>query len=205
MHDLYNKLYLERHQHKTLYDSTKAYNLSSTQDDVERRMKKYIKENFDVLDTVELPEGDDDAAWDKMFDAYKTKTHQNTEEAWNQIINQYQRTHEEEELPFKTIGEFINDYFADGDEGHMCAIDKDVPKYFYYKGKKFQIDFSLLDSVHKHVLDYKKENNHTIEEALMHFTHIGENHFDPDHGHEHDGDHHLMQKKKEKESTKLRW
>lgn len=141
MHDLYNKLYLERHQHKTLYDSTKAYNLSSTEDDVERRMKKYIKENFDVLDTVELPEGDDDAAWDKMFDAYKTKTHQNTEQAWNQIINQYQRTHEEEELPFKTIGEFINDYFADGDEGHMCAIDKDVPKYFYYRGKKFQIDF----------------------------------------------------------------
>jgi hypothetical protein len=30
----------------------------------------------------------------------------------------------------------------------------------------------------------------------MHFTHIGENHFDPDHGHEHAGDIHLMESKK---------
>lgn len=44
-------------------------------DDVEERMRKYVAENFDELDSVELPEGDDDAAWDKMFDAYKEKTH----------------------------------------------------------------------------------------------------------------------------------
>lgn len=101
-------------------------------------MEKYIKENFDVLDKVDLPYGDDNAAWDKMFDAYKEKTQQNDEQAWNQIIHQYQRTHEQiDELPFKTINELIDDYFADGDDGHLCEIDKDVPKYFYYKGKKF--------------------------------------------------------------------
>ena len=48
----------------------------------------------------------------------------------------------------------------------LCTIDKDVPKYFYYKGKKFQIDFTILDTVHKHVLDYKKENNHTNKNTV---------------------------------------
>ena len=45
-------------------------------------MKEYINKNFTGLD-VEIPEDDQDGAWDKMFDSYKEKTHQNTEEAWN--------------------------------------------------------------------------------------------------------------------------
>lgn len=41
----------------------------------------------------------------------------------------------------------------------------------------------------------------------MHFTHIGENHFDPDHGHEHAGDLHLMENKGKdsKKPEKLKW
>lgn len=106
MHDMYNKLYLEKHRSKSLMESTTG--IMGRNEDIEQRMRQYVENNFDALDAVEIPEGDDDAAWDKMFDAYKTKTHQNTEEAWNQIIHQYQRTHdEEEELPFKTIGELI--------------------------------------------------------------------------------------------------
>lgn len=65
-----------------------------------------------------------------MFDAYKFKTHKTEDEAWDEIINQYQRTHqdeEEEELPFKTIGELIHDYFETGEDGHVCEIDKEVP------------------------------------------------------------------------------
>ena len=78
-------------------------------------------------------------------------------------------------------------------------LDKEVPKYFYYRGKKFQIDFSLLDDVHEHVMDFKRENGQTVEEALEHFAHVGGNHFDPDHGHEHVGDHHMVTKPKKEE------
>ena len=85
MHDLYNQLYLEKHRSKTLAAAAGAA-VGHSQEDVERRMKKYIEDNFDVLDRVDLPEGDEDAAWDKMFDAYKEKTHQDDEGAWNQII-----------------------------------------------------------------------------------------------------------------------
>ena len=58
--------------------------------------------------------------------------------------------------------------------------------------------------MHAHVLEYKQENKHTIEDALMHFKYIGESHFNPDHGHEHLGEHHLVQKKKT-EDEQLRW
>ena len=166
-------------------------------------MQEYIERNFDGLDAVELPEGDENAAWDKMFDAYKEKTHQTENEAWDEIIHQYQRTHphqEEEELPFKTIAELIHDYF-ETDENHVCELDKEVPQYFYYKGKQFKIDFTILDDVHKHVMDFKKENGQSVDEALAHFTHVGENHFDPDHGHDHVGDHHLMDKPKKEEKN----
>lgn len=157
MHELYNKLYLEKHQ---AHATVKALGNLTPMDDVERRMQEYIANNFDGLDKVEVPEGDDDAAWDKMFEAYQQKTHKNEDEAWSEIIHQYQRTHEEEEeLPFKTIGELVHDYFATGEDGHMCELDKEVPKYFYYKGKKFQIDFHILDDIHEHVMEFKKENN----------------------------------------------
>ena len=102
----------------------------------------------------------------------------------------------------------IHDYFNDGQDGHECLLDKDVPKYFYYKGKKFQIDFNLLDSVHEHVLDFKRENGHSVKEALEHFAHVGEKHFDPDHGHEHVGDHHMISSKKDekkKEPKVMTW
>ena len=42
-----------------------------------------------------------------------------------------------EERPFKTIEELVEDYFNDGESGHLCHLDKEVPKYFYYKGMKF--------------------------------------------------------------------
>lgn len=100
-------------------------------------------------------------------------------------------------MPFKTIAELIHDYFADGEDGHMCTLDKEVPQYFYYKGKQFKIDFNILDDVHNHVLDYKKENNQTIEEALDHFTFVGTKHYDPDHGFEQTGEDHLIKNKKE--------
>lgn len=136
-----------------------------------------------------------------MFHAYQERTHQTEQEAWDSVINHYQQTRQEEdeELPFKTIGELIHDYFADGEDGHACMLDKDVPKYFYYRGKKFQIDFNLLDEVHAHVLDFKRENGQTVEEALEHFAHVGGSHFDPDHGHEHVGDHHMISKPKQQE------
>lgn len=57
-------------------------------------------------------------------------------------------------------------------------------------------------------MEFKRENKQTVEEALEHFAHVGENHFDPDHGHEHVGDHHMIQKPKKEEKKKkkgLQW
>lgn len=51
-------------------------------------------------------------------------------------------------------------------------------------------------------MDFKKENGQTVEEALEHFTHVGGNHFDPDHGHEFYGDTHLVKNTKEEEAKK---
>lgn len=75
MHDLYTKMYMEKHQAHTHVESLSNYQIN-TLEDVENRMHEYIDRNFDGLDKVNLPEGDEDAAWDKMFDAYKEKTHQ---------------------------------------------------------------------------------------------------------------------------------
>lgn len=74
MHDLYNKLYLEKHRSKTMSDAAKNYNFN-TSEEIENRMKQYISDNFNVLDKVDLAEGDEDTAWDKVFDVYKEKTH----------------------------------------------------------------------------------------------------------------------------------
>ena len=74
-----------------------------------------------MIDRVSLDESDPSGAWVQMFDTYKQKTQQTDEQAWDQMINQYKRTHpeyekDEDELPFKTIAELITDYFANGEE-----------------------------------------------------------------------------------------
>ena len=39
-----------------------------------------------------------------------------------------------DELPFKTLAELMEDYFAGTDDDHACSLDAEPPKYFYYNG-----------------------------------------------------------------------
>ena len=39
-----------------------------------------------------------------------------------------------DELPFKTLAELMEDYFAHPDDDHVCSMDAEPPKYFYYRG-----------------------------------------------------------------------
>jgi len=48
-------------------------------------------------------------------------------------------------MPFKTMNELMADYFSDGKDGYECSIERAIPKYFYHNGRRFEIDFALLD------------------------------------------------------------
>lgn len=136
-----------------------------------------------------------DELWDEMFEEYKKKANVTDEDLWNEVGHQYSRTHPvdaktkkqmkdagvevEEELPFKTIGELMDDYFK-LDQGQMCSLDTEVPKYFYYKGQTFEIDFKALDLVHDRVLKAKQEKeNYEVGEAVALFHEMGLEHFNP--------------------------
>lgn len=160
--------------------------------------------NFEMADSEEARDTSDTAAFDKPFDTHKSKMSKIVGGEQNQNMNEYKRAlpeFEKQELRFKTIAELVHDYFADGADGHVCQLDKEVPKYYYYKGNKFQIDFSLLDVLHRHVMAVKAEDGLSVEDALRHFTQVGGSHFDPDHGHEHLGNRHMMTNLKKEAQT----
>ena len=50
----------------------------------------------------------------------------------------------------------MEDYFG---MKESCELGKEVPRYFYYKGTTFEIDFSKLDSVHEQILALKSKGN----------------------------------------------
>ena len=69
------------------------------------------------------------------------------EEALAKVTNQYNQQSDEEykAMPFKTMNELMADYFSDGKDGYECSIERAIPKYFYHNGRRFEIDFALLD------------------------------------------------------------
>ena len=133
--------------------------------------------------------------WDAMFAEYKDLAHLSDEEVWKEVAKQYAKTHPidkdtkkaaaeqgvelEEELPFKTIGELMDDYFK-LDTNAVCSLDTEVPKYFYYRGQTFEIDFKALDLVHERVLEEKKKKEDLeVSEAVSLFHEMGLDHFNP--------------------------
>jgi hypothetical protein len=73
----------------------------------------------------------------------------------------------------------MQDYFADPDDEHVCSMDTEVPRYFYYKGQTFSIDFTKLDAVHAQVLELKQQTGLQTREAVHLFHEIGLDHFNP--------------------------
>jgi hypothetical protein len=84
-----------------------------------------------------------------------------------------------DELPFKTLAELMNDYFSSPEDDHVCSMESEVPKYFYYKGQSFKIDFTKLDAAHAQVLELKDKTGLVTPEAVALFHEIGIDHFDP--------------------------
>lgn len=73
----------------------------------------------------------------------------------------------------------MDDYFK-MDSGQMCSLDTEVPKYFYYRGQTFEIDFKALDLVHDRVLKAKQEkDSYEVSEAVQLFHEMGLDHFNP--------------------------
>jgi len=64
MHDLYSKLYLEKHEHHQIKRSVE---IKFDPDDVERRMQEYLKDNYGSMDFDDVEIGDEAAAFDAMF------------------------------------------------------------------------------------------------------------------------------------------
>jgi len=73
----------------------------------------------------------------------------------------------------------MEDYFSGADDDHVCDTAKEVPKYFYYKGRTFEIDFQKLDAAHAQVLELKDKTGLETREAVHLFHEIGLDHFDP--------------------------
>ena len=53
----------------------------------------------------------------------------------------------------------MKDFLSDGGDGHACDINVEVPKYFYYGGKEYVLNFENLDYIHTKMIMHKLENN----------------------------------------------
>lgn len=73
----------------------------------------------------------------------------------------------------------MEDYFAGTEDDHVCSMDAEPPKYFYYKGQTFQIDFTKLDAVHAQVMELKAQTGLETRDAVTLFHEIGLDHFTP--------------------------
>ena len=73
----------------------------------------------------------------------------------------------------KSLEALMTDYLSDGGDGHACNLNDDVPKYFYYGGKEYTLNFENLDYIHTKMIMHKLENNligaMTEEENLQMF------------------------------------
>jgi hypothetical protein len=56
----------------------------------------------------------------------------------------------------KSLQDLMKDYFSDGADGHVCSLAP-VPKYFFYGGKEYTLDFSALDSVHTELMAHRSD------------------------------------------------
>jgi hypothetical protein len=54
----------------------------------------------------------------------------------------------------KSLEELMKDYFSDGHDGHTCSLG-DVPKYFFYEGKEYAVDFKSLDKTHAELMMHR--------------------------------------------------
>ena len=82
----------------------------------------------------------------------------------------------------KSLQALMSDFLSDGSDGKACGLNEEVPKYFYYEGKEYILDFQNLDYIHTKMIEHKLENNLigqlTEEENMqmfMDFTNPGQN------------------------------
>lgn len=59
----------------------------------------------------------------------------------------------------KSLEALMTDFLSDGGDGHACNLNDDVPKYFYYGGKEYTLNFENLDYIHTKMIMHKLENN----------------------------------------------
>lgn len=64
------------------------------------------------------------------------------------------------EIPrMKSLQDLMKDFLSDGSDGHACDIKVEVPKYFYYEGKEYVLNFQNLDYIHTKMIEHKLEHN----------------------------------------------
>lgn len=102
-----------------------------------------------------------DQVWNEIFAEFMARTGMNEEEVWKQFFQFYklQRYRKQDEQMYysdlseatiqiprmKSLQDLMKDFLSDGGDGHACDINVQVPKYFYYEGKEYILNFENLD------------------------------------------------------------
>jgi hypothetical protein len=57
-------------------------------------------------------------------------------------INEFELEEPTIEVPrMKSLQDLMTDFLSDGSDGHACNLNVEVPKYFYYEGKEYILNF----------------------------------------------------------------
>jgi hypothetical protein len=90
----------------------------------------------------------EDQVWDEFYKFYQMQRYKKLDEAM------YYQTVVENSKPapqpvpqmiavprMKSLHDLMKDFLSDGSDGHSCSTNTEMPKYFYYEGKEYVLNF----------------------------------------------------------------